>query len=351
MALPQDHSTEADWIEGLPLPREQSVLVGHEGPARVLHEAYRSGRMHHAWMLTGPKGVGKATLAFRFARFALGHPDPLAAPEAGAEPLLPVDPRVAGQVATGAHPNILHLRRPWDEGSKKIKTLLTVDEVRRSVSFFGTSAGGLGYRIAIVDAADDMNQNAANALLKLLEEPPARAMFFVLTHAPGGLLPTIRSRCRRLPLSPLGPDDLDKAMTALGLSVDEGEKPALAALADGSVRRAIECIESEGLHLHEAFKALADGAAGMDRPALHRFAEAATGRKGGDNFGLVVDLARSWLSERMRMDAHAPGARLTRYADAWEAVNSIAAETEGLNLDRKQGVIGIMRSLGEARAG
>lgn len=351
MADAQDHSVEADWIEGLPLPREQGVLIGHDSAALALHEAYRTGRMHHAWLISGPKGIGKATLAFRFARFALSHPDPTAAPDAVAGALLPVDPRVAAQVATGAHPNLLHLKRPWDEKDKKLRTRLTVEEVRRAVPFFGTSAGGQGYRIAIVDAADDMNASAANAVLKLLEEPPPRAMFLVLSHAPGALLPTIRSRCRRLPLAPLDADDLDRAMTALGLPVEEADKPALAAIAEGSVRRAVECIESEGLSLYNAFRALADGFPALDRAALHRFAEAGAGRRGDDSFALVADLARAFLSERLRARAPGPAATLGRYADAWDTVNRIAAETDGLNLDRKQAVVAIVQALAATAEG
>lgn len=351
MTAAVDHSNEADWIEGLPLPREQTDLVGHEAAALALHEAYRSGRMHHAWMITGPKGIGKATLAFRFARFALSHPDPTRAPPPGETPLLPVDPRVAAQVATGAHPNLMHLRRPWDDKDKKLKTLLTVDEVRRAAGFFGTSAGSAGYRIAIVDAADDMNANAANALLKMLEEPPARAMFLVLSHAPGGLLPTIRSRCRRLPLEPLSADELDAAVTALGLEVAEAERPALAALAEGSVRRAVACVESEGLALHGGFRKLVEGFPRIDRGALHRFAEAAGGRKGEDSFGLVADLCRAFLSERLRERVHAAPADLVRLADAWDTVARVVAETEGLNLDRKQAVIALVTALAATTRG
>ncbi|HUG61808.1 MAG TPA: DNA polymerase III subunit delta', partial [Methylomirabilota bacterium] len=308
------HPTEPDWIEGLPLPREQTKLVGHADVARELHEAYRSGRMHHAVLLTGPKGIGKATLAFRFARFALSHPDPAAAPPAEGDPLSPVDSRVGGQVSAGAHPNILHLKRPYDEKDKKLKTVLTVDEVRRSVPFFGSSAGGRGYRIAIVDAADDMNPQAANALLKLLEEPPSRAFFLVLSHAPGSLLPTIRSRCRRMPLTPLDADEIDAAVTTLGLSVEEGDKPALAAISEGSVRRACELIESDGLELYRAFQSLTEALPALDRTALHRFAErAGGGRRGDATLGLVADLARGWLSERIRSGLGEPVARLQRY--------------------------------------
>ena len=223
MAIEDDRATEADWLEGLPLPREQTELIGHSVAAAELHEGYVGGRLHHAILLTGPKGIGKATLAFRFARFVLSHPDPTTAPPPAAG-LLPTSDRVAAMVATGAHPNLLHLRRPWDDKAKKVKTQLTVDEIRKTVTFFGNAAGIDGYRIAIVDAADDMNVSAANALLKMLEEPPKRSLFLVLSHAPGRLLPTIRSRCRRLSLDPLGSDDLDAALTSLGLTVAEGDK-------------------------------------------------------------------------------------------------------------------------------
>ncbi len=344
MAIDDDRATEADWIEGLPLPREQTALIGHAIAAAELHEGYAGGRLHHAILITGPKGIGKATLAFRFARYVLSHPDPSKAPPAAAG-LLPANDRVAAMVATGAHPNLLHLRRPWDDKAKKVKTQLTVDEIRRTVTFFGNAAGVDGYRIAIVDAADDMNVSAANALLKMLEEPPKRSLFLVLSHVPGRLLPTIRSRCRRLSLDPLGPDDLDAALTSLGLTVEEGDKPALAALAEGSVRRAVECIESDGLEVYRQFRALVDGFPRLDRPRLHRFADAVAGRKGADSFDLCADLARNWLSEHMRLTIRGGVERLNGYAAAWETVNRVVAETDGLNLDRRQAVISLMQSL------
>ena len=339
-----DFSEEADWIDGVPLPRQQTELVGHAAAAEELHATYRTGRMHHAWLITGPKGIGKATLAFRFARFALSHPDPERAPPES-EGVLAADPRIVAQVATGAHPNLLHLKRPYDDKTKKVKTQLTVDEIRRTVGFFGNAAGAAGYRIAIVDAADDMNVSAANALLKMLEEPPKRSLFLVLSHAPGRLLPTIRSRCRRLALDPLAPDDLDAALTSLGLTVAEGDKPSLTALAEGSVRRAIECIENNGLEVHRQFRSLADAFPRLDRPRLYRFADAVAGRKGADSFDLCADLARGWLSEHMRLTLRSGVDRLNGYAVAWETVNRIVAETDGINLDRRQAVISMMQSL------
>lgn len=344
MAAAQDYVEEADWIEGLPLPREQTALVGHDAAAAILQDAYCSGRMHHGWLITGPKGIGKATLAFAFARFALSHPDPETAPRPDVG-ILPADPRVAAQIATGAHPNLLHLRRPWDERSKKVKTQLTVDEVRRTVSFFGTAAGTDGYRIAIVDAADDMNASAANALLKMLEEPPRRSLFLVLSHAPGRLLPTIRSRCRKLPLEPLGPEDLESVLGRLGLEVGEADRPALTALAEGSVRRAIECVERDGLALYGLFHTVVDRFPEIDRANFYRFADAVAGRKGADSFDLAADLARAWLSQEMRLHQRAPLGRLHAFADAWDEVGRIVRETDALNLDRRQAVISLMQSL------
>lgn len=344
MAIEDDRSTEADWLEGLTLPREQTELIGHGTAAAELQDGYAGGRLHHAILLTGPKGIGKATLAFRFARFVLSHPDPAKAPPTTGG-LLPSSDRVAAMVATGAHPNLLHLRRPWDDKGKKVKTQLTVDEIRKTVTFFGNAAGVDGYRIAIVDAADDMNTSAANALLKMLEEPPKRSLFLVLSHAPGRLLPTIRSRCRRLNLDPLGHDDLDAALTSLGLSVEEGDKPALATLAEGSVRRAVECIESDGLEIYRRFRELSEAFPRLDRPRLYRFADAVAGRKGADSFDLCADLARSWLSEHMRLNLRGGVGRLNGYAAAWETVNRIVAETDGINLDRRQAVISLMQSL------
>jgi DNA polymerase-3 subunit delta' len=152
-----DAAPEIDALDGLPLPRQRGDLVDQVAAERTLLEAYRSGRIHHGWILGGPKGIGKATLAFRFARFVLAHPDPRA-PEVRAASDLSVDMEsaVARRIAGGAHGDLLHLRRPWDEKNKRFKTDLPIDEIRRTVSFFGSTAGEGGWRLAIVDAADDL---------------------------------------------------------------------------------------------------------------------------------------------------------------------------------------------------
>src|SRR5882724_716451 len=199
----------ADEAQAWPHPREADVLIGHEEAERALLGAYRGGRLPHAWLIGGPAGIGKATLAYRMARFVLANADPASAAVQAASSLA-VDPShpVARQVAARAHSDLLVLERTLtDTGS--LRSVITVDEVRRTVSFFGSTAGQGGWRVCVVDSADELQYpQASNALLKVLEEPPPGALFLVVSHAPGRLLPTIRSRTRRLDLRPLSRADV-----------------------------------------------------------------------------------------------------------------------------------------------
>src|SRR5262245_41519500 len=169
-----------DRVEGWPAPEERADWFGDAAAEQALLEAYRSRRIHHAWLIGGEKGIGKATLAYRFARFVLAHPDPTSRDVVAARDLsVPADHPAFRKVAARAHPNLLILDRPWDFENKRFRTQLLVDEIRKTVAFFGTTGGEDGWRVAIVDPADDMNDNAANALLKILEEPPRRGLFLM----------------------------------------------------------------------------------------------------------------------------------------------------------------------------
>src|SRR5712664_4048229 len=192
-------------------PRETSALSGHREAEMALLNAYRSGRIPHAWLIGGAQGIGKATLAYRMARFVLAHRNPLGPYVQRAETLWvdPSDP-VARQVAAGAHGGLLTLERTLNDKGV-MRTVITVDETRETISFFGSTAAVEGWRVCVVDTVDELNPNAANALLKILEEPPQQSLFLLLSHAPARVLPTIQSRCRKLPLRPLSTEDVIRA--------------------------------------------------------------------------------------------------------------------------------------------
>lgn len=341
-------SGEWDEIEGVPHPRETIGLIGHDDAEATLLDAFRSERFHHAWIVGGPRGIGKATLAFRFARFAFSHPDRFSPPVMAAETLA-VDPQspVSRKVATGAHPDILHLRRPLNEKTGRFRTELTVDEVRRTVSFFGSTASGGNWRVCIVDAADDMNANAANALLKILEEPPPHSVFFVLSHAPGRLLPTIRSRCRRLNLKPLDADMVSAGIDRL--VPDHGLGPAdrelVARLSGGSLRRALQLVLTGGLDLARLFDRLVAGLPDVDTEALHGFADFAAANGSDDAWALFYDLVSEHLHGRLRAEAASGGQRLVRWSEVWEKTNRAVSDADALNLDRKQVVLSVFRQM------
>ena len=222
-ALQEDEALpEADRLEGFPHPRETRTLIGHEAVERELSEAFAGGRMHHAWLIVGPEGVGKATLAYRLARHVLARPDER--DPAGQSLEIAPETAAARQIRALSHPGLLVLRRPYDVRSKRIAASIPVDVVRRLKSFLGLTAAEGTWRVVIVDAADELNINAANALLKSLEEPPTRALFLLVASEPSRLLPTIRSRCRRLDLAPLTGEALRKATDA-ALSAVEMEAP------------------------------------------------------------------------------------------------------------------------------
>ncbi|TPE52923.1 DNA polymerase III subunit delta' [Amaricoccus solimangrovi] len=283
---------ESDRLEGAPHPRMTARLHGQtEAEARFV-EALRSGRPPHGWMITGPRGIGKATLAWRIARTLIAGG---AVPEDGTLDMDPAHP-VFRQVAALAAPRLFLCRRPWDEKAKRLRAQITVDEVRALKAFFQMSAAEGGWRVAIVDAADEMNTGAANALLKVLEEPPERSALLLVCHQPGLLPPTIRSRCRVLRCAPLGAEDLSRALAEAGLAPPPGEAAALGALAGGSVGAAAGLIAGDGLAVYAELLALLARAPGMDRRRLGALAESCAARDAGERYRMVLDLIGLALS-------------------------------------------------------
>ena len=323
-----------------PAPRENPFLLGQDAAEGTLARAIGSGRMHHAWLITGPQGVGKATLAYRFARHLLagGHG------ENGLE-MAPSHPTFR-RVAANTHADLLTVEREWDEKRKKLRGEIVIDTVREVSSFLRLTPAEGGWRVVIVDGAEDINRNAANALLKVLEEPPPRAVLILVCSAAGRLLPTIRSRCRRLRLG-----KLDDATLATLMSRYEPEMPAerrerLASLSEGSIGRALLLADGDGIPaadlVHRALDAL-------PRPKAMLADEVSDGLgRSEDAFGSFMDLLRSAISASVRDVARGKGdpdqtrligvRSLADWVEIWQALGTLQAETEGLHLDKRQAI-------------
>ncbi len=301
---------EPDRVIGAPHPRETEQLLGQSRAEADFLEAFATGRMHHGWLITGPKGVGKATLAWRMAKFLLAQPPAGDAGLFGAPPpatSLDIGPDhpVAHRMAALSEPGLFLLRRPYDQKTSKLRQEITVDEVRKLKNFFALSATDGGRRVVIVDAADELNVNAANALLKLLEEPPEGAVLLMISHQPSRLLPTIRSRCRELRCHPLRPEDMTTALANAGAeSVDN--PTALAALAAGSVGEALRMINLGGLTAYEEICGLMQNAPGADRQRALRLAESVVGKGKETRYELVLTLFDLFLARLARHGVSGP---------------------------------------------
>jgi DNA polymerase-3 subunit delta' len=324
----------SDSDDPVPAPRETTVLFGHKEAERTLLDAYRSTRIPHAWLIGGPPGIGKATLAYRLARFVLAHPDPHAAAVQAATSLA-VDPDhpVARRIAVQAQGDLLVLERVVNEQTGKLYTVIRVDDVRRSVSFFGSTAGEGGWRIAIIDAVDDLQREGANALLKILEEPPARTLLLLISHSPGRELPTIRSRCRRLLLRPLDNGDVSLALAAAtGRDVNDAELLQAVDAADGSVGHAAHFLDGAALALRQRVLDLLAQLPNPDPRALHALGDAMSGSE-PKTLAAFMYLVNGWLSARLDNASAAIGK--VRAAQAWEKINATARDVEIYNLERK----------------
>lgn len=334
-------------LDGAIAPAENSKLFGHAEAEAFLAQSYKSGKGHHAILIEGPEGIGKATLAFRFANHVLRHPQPNEAPESLADP----DPAsmTTRQLASGASHNLLHLTRPIDEKTGRTKGAITVDEVRRAGKFFGQTSGTGNWRIVIVDPADDLNRNAANAILKILEEPPRRSLFLVLTHAPGKLLPTIRSRCLPLRLKPLEAEPLRQALAHLGYDLGGASGDQILAAAGGSVAEALKLINYGGLDIAAAFEEVLAGQGPAVRKQMHKLADVLSAKDSETIFDFFSSLLTGRVMQLAR-DAALAGdiASAERFARISSEFAERLALSDAYNLDRKQTILSLLDDLRDA---
>ena len=323
-------------------PRRRFVLYGHAAAEERLLHAHQSGKLHHAWLFSGPQGIGKATLAYRFARFLLAAPGP---PETERHMSLHADPGTgtARQIAAGAHPDLFVVERALDQKNKRLKREIAVDDARGASSFLARTAGTGGWRVAIVDDADDLNGESANALLKIIEEPPSRSVFLLVSHRPGALLPTIRSRCIGLDLQPLSLDDTMRVLRELPPVAQVGDDALrqAAELSHGSPGRALDLVGSRGATAFAEFAAKPQLSPARCIEIGAHFA----GRDTAEDYTVFCELLIGWIAERARNEALSGGG--AALAKAHDDIASSLRQTDALNLDRRQTAVDALLALAD----
>jgi DNA polymerase III subunit delta' len=356
-----------------PAPRANPDLVGHQAAEAALCRLFAAGRLPHALLICGPRGIGKATLAFRLARYILargggeGAAAGLFGDEAAGLAVAP-DSGTFRRVASGGHADLLTVERAWDPRRRRLRGEIVVDDTREITAFLRLTAAEGGWRVVVVDGTDEMNRSAANALLKVLEEPPNRALLLLVAHSPGRLLPTIRSRSRRLLLAPLAPALVRQLLARYRPDLPEAQAEDLARLADGSIGRALDLAAAGGVELYQSVVALLSREQGLDPLALHTFADRLARADADEAYRVVAELlgqilaglaiaAAGGKSEPQplpaaeallrRLGGRAPAAR---WAQLREEVEQSFGRSEALNLDRKQAILGAFFALdGAAR--
>ncbi len=322
---PEQH----DSLPGIAEPAENPVLLGHDEAMQRLTAAFLRGRLHHALLLHGPRGIGKATFAFHLARRILAGPGEAGKAAEGTQ--------LFRQIAIGAHPALLHLTRPLDRDGKKFRTAITVDEVRRIGTLLSHTAHDRGFRIVIIDPAEDMNHAAANALLKNLEEPPPNSLFMLISHRPGALLSTLRSRCQAIRLLPLAPEMVAELVAGSGM--DRAAARKLAAESAGSPRNALLLALNGGLEIAAAVEEILTSQP-FDMEKAHRLGDAVSGRDNEPR----LDLLNAYLLDRIVQGAlHAGEAgaieQAARLAELWQRTNEAMRTADTYHLDRKQLIV------------
>jgi DNA polymerase-3 subunit delta' len=308
-------------------PRDSYDLLGAEAAEGAFAEAQQRGRLHHAWLLAGPEGVGKATFAYRAARRLLGAaPDPTRG-LLGARP----DDPVSRLIAQRAHPDLLVLQRDPEDG--RARKQIPVDEARELPAFFAKTPAIAAWRVAIIDTANDLNLSGANALLKTLEEPPERGVILLVCHRPGALLATIRSRCRMLKLPPVAATEAAAWLSdRLGLETEAATQ--LAAMAKGALGRAWRLAGAGAIAADTAARDLLAALPRIDAQAAQALANGFRGGDGGERFDVLIERLAAQVHDRTCERAAAGENDLEPWAEAFTYLSALGEQVGALNLDR-----------------
>ncbi|HEX2753058.1 MAG TPA: DNA polymerase III subunit delta' [Alphaproteobacteria bacterium] len=343
-------------------PRTNPDCLGHEAIEKMLLADFTAGRMPHAIVLSGAPGIGKATLAYRLARFLLSQSEEdgasLFGDAAPPETLyVAPDQPVFRRVASGGHADLMTVEREFDEKRGRLKNDISVESVRRIHPFLRKTAAEGGWRVVIVDSAEHLNQSSQNALLKILEEPPKKTVLILTTAQPGGFLPTIRSRCRMIPMEGLSDDVMHTLLDKCAPGLPPAQKSMLITLSEGSLGRALQFHEDGGIALYQDLLQAAATLPELDLVLVHELAEK-IGKFGAErSFGTACDILTGWCERVTRLQARGlpiddvlPGdaavfQRLTgiyppqHFLATWEKLTKLFYQTDSYNLDKRQALI------------
>ena len=289
----------SDQIEGYPHPKLTETLYGHEYQEKEFIDCYNSSKLHHGWLITGPKGIGKATLAWRIAKYVLTQPiknietnsffDELNG-QNSSEFDKQFKNSTEARILAESEPRLAVIRRSFDEKRKTFKTSIGIDEIRRLSTFFSLSVSDGGCRVAIIDCADELNINAANALLKTLEEPPKNTVFLLISHSPESLLPTVRSRCRELRLEKLSNQNLFSALQQINLEIPKNDSEIFSLLGSGSVGNTIRLLKYDGANIYRCILSFLNQLPNLDGCELEKFVATFLGIKNRGRLELLIEL-------------------------------------------------------------
>ena len=361
-------------------PVLNDTLLGHERAEGEFLSAYSGGRMHHAWLITGPKGVGKASLAYKIAKFLLSQTLEDEGPSLFGDALETTTPESLNtdpdsdtiqRIKSMAHGGLLTVTRTEDpkKKDKGPRKQIVIDDVRKAHNFFNRTSAEGGWRVVIVDAADEMNRNSANALLKILEEPPKHSILVLVAHTPGKLLPTIRSRCRQLKLTPMKRDSVRAVLAAKYPEMDVAQLDKLSMLAEGSPGKAIRLADNGGLPLYDKMINILATVPKINTPAVHKLAAELGTVKADASYRLFLEFLSSWLERLIRFSASgdtpyaihddeealfqrmASTCGVDRWIEVWEKMQSLEIRADGLNMDRKQLLVSLLFSISKTAQG